>query len=231
MSRDILCASPFFSLLKPDERDDLIALANERRFARGATLFNKGDSGTSMMLVLSGHVRVGTVSLEGREITLNLIGPGEILGEIALLDGKPRSVDATAADDVLLLVIERRHFLPLLFRHEGLVERMLCVLCDRLRKTSAMLEELTLFDFTTRLARLLVKLGDDYGSPIVHKNSTAAVRIGLKVSQRDLSTMVASTRESVNKQLRIWRDAGIVELRAGHVILLDHAALRLLFEA
>jgi len=225
MKRDALLTSPFFAHMKPVELDELIAFSTERRASRGTLIFSKGDPGSFMLAVLTGHVRVGTTSLEGREITLNVIGPGEIVGEIALLDGKPRSADAVAAEDTTMMVIERRIFLPFLIRHEGLVERMLVVLCDRLRRTSSALEELALFDLQARLARLLVKLADDYGRPY-----QSHVRIDMKLSQRDLSNLVASSRESVNKQLRIWRDAGIMDIDAGHMVLRDLPALRALFE-
>jgi CRP-like cAMP-binding protein len=157
-------------------------------------------------------------------VTLNVIGPGEIVGEIALLDGKPRSASAVAAEDTTMMVIERHVFLPFLLRHEGLVERMLVVLCDRLRRTSNALEEIALFDLQARLARLLVKLAEDYG-----RAGKLGIRIDLKLSQRDLSNLVASSRESVNKQLKIWRDAGFIDLDAGHIVLLKREELQKLF--
>ena len=226
MKRDALLTSPFFAHMQPAELDELIASSTERRAQRGALIFSKGDPGSFMLAVLSGHVRVGSVSLDGREVTLNVIGPGEIVGEIALLDGKPRSAGAVAAEDTTMMVIERRVFLPFLIRHEGLVERMLVVLCDRLRKTSSALEEIALFDLSARLARLLVKLATDYGRTVPQ-----GVRIDLKLSQRDLSNLVASSRESVNKQLRIWRDAEIMDIDGGHMVLRDLEAFRRLFEA
>ncbi len=226
MKREALLTSPFFNHMKPSELDELIASSSERRVSRGTLIFSKGDPGSFMLAVLSGHVRVGTVSLQGREVTLNVIGPGEIVGEIALLDGKARSADTVAAEDTTMMVIERHIFLPFLLRHEGLVERMLVVLCDRLRRTSTALEEIALFDLQARLAKVLVKLGEDYGRPVA-----AGVRIDLKLSQRDLSNLVASSRESVNKQLRIWRDAGMIEVEAGHMVLRDQAGLRKLFGA
>ena len=170
-------------------------------------------------------MRVSAVSADGREVTLNVIGPGEIFGEIALLDGKPRSADCTTLEDSVLMVVERRHFLPFLMRNEGLVDRLLGVLCDRLRRTSLALEEIALFDLQARLARLLMKLSQDYGRPL----PGGGVRIDLKLSQRDLATLVASSRETVNKQLRGWREQGVVEQSAGYLVVKDSAALTRLF--
>jgi CRP/FNR family transcriptional regulator, cyclic AMP receptor protein len=222
MKREALLASPFFAHLRSAELDELIAHSQERRLSRGTLIFSKGDPGSSMLAVLSGLIRVGATSADGREITLNVIGPGEIVGEIALLDGRPRSADAVAAEETLVMAIERRYFLPFLVRHEGLVERMLGVLCDRLRKTSAALEELALLDLPARMARTLVKLADDYGKP----TPQGGMRIEIKLSQKDMSNLVAATRESVNKQFKVWREAAMIEMDGGHVVITDMAALK-----
>ena len=223
MKRDTLLTSPFFRPMRPEELDGILALSTELRVAKGASIFGKGDPGASMMAVLAGRVRIGNVSPDGKEVTLNVIGQGEIFGEIALLDGKPRSADATALEDSVLMVIERRHFMPFLLRHEDLVERLLIVLCDRLRRTSLALEEIALFDLPVRLARLLVKLAADYGRPV-----EGGTRIDLKLSQRDLATLVASTRESVNKQLRLWTRDGVLDQQEGYMVLRAPAALHAL---
>ena len=216
IKREALLSSPFFRSMRAVEIDEILGFAIERRMPRGTMVMAKGDPGTSMMAVLAGRLRAVTVSAEGKEVILNVIGPGEIVGEIALLDGKPRSSDVVAAEDTTALVVERRDFLPFLFRHETLVERLLVVLCDRLRRTSGALEEIALFDLPARLARVLTKLATDYGRDL----PTGGTRIGMKLSQRDLSNLVASTRESVNKQLRVWRDAGMIDLVDGHLVVL-----------
>ncbi len=225
MKRDALLASPFFQHMRVEELDEIIGFAAERRVTKGTLIFAKGDPGSSLMAVLAGRVRVSAVSADGKEVMLNVIGPGEIFGEIALLDGKPRSADAVATEDCVLMVVERKQFLPFLLRSETLVERLLAVLCDRLRRTSMALEEIALFDLTERLARLLIKLSQDYGRPL----PGGAVRIDLKLSQRDLATLVASSRESVNKQLRAWREQGVVQQDAGYLVVTNTAALERLF--
>ncbi len=225
MKRDALLASPFFQHMREEELDEIIGFAVEKRVAKGTVIFTKGDPGSSMMAVLAGRVRVSAVSADGREVTLNVIGQGEIFGEIALLDGKPRSADCTTLEDSVLMVVERRHFMPFLMKNEGLVDRLMGVLCDRLRRTSMALEEIALFDLQARLARLLMKLSEDYGRPL----PGGGVRIDLKLSQRDLATLVASSRETVNKQLRGWREQGVVEQAAGYLVVKDSAALTRLF--
>lgn len=221
MRRDALLASPFFRPMAPGEIDEILAFATERRFTRGATLYAKGDPGSSMMAVLAGRLRITSATPEGKEVTLNTIGPGEIVGEIALLDGKPRSADVVAAEDTTVLVIERADFLPFLLRHPALVEATLAVLCERLRSTSLALEEIALFDLTARLARLITKLATDYGRPVPE-----GLRIEMKLSQSDIAALVASSRESVNKQLAQWRGAGLIETDAGRITVLRPEALR-----
>ena len=229
MKREALLTSPFFRPMHAEELDEIIGFASDRRVPRGTVIYNKGDPASSLMVVLAGRVRISNVSADGKEVTLNMIGPGEIHGEFALLDGKPRSADATAIEDTTLLVVERQQFLPFLLRDASLVERLLVVLCDRLRRTSLALEEIALFDLPARLARLLLKLAADYGRPLPREQG-GGVRIDLKLSQRDLSTQVASTRETVNKQLRIWRENGTIDQRDGYLVVLKPEALAALVE-
>ncbi|MCL2429027.1 MAG: Crp/Fnr family transcriptional regulator, partial [Alphaproteobacteria bacterium] len=182
----------------------------------GATLFQQGDEGSSMMAILRGRVRVSAVSGEGREITLNIIGPGEVVGEIALLDSRPRSADVTTIEETHLLVVERRHFVPFLQRNQDLQLRMLRVLCDKLRRTSTALEELALLELPARLARLLLKFAEDFGC-----REQDGIRIDFKLVHRDLASRVASTRETVAKQMKGWERQGIVrQERTGYYVVL-----------
>ena len=223
--RAALLAAPLFQSMQPGELDEIRRISSERRVRRGQMIFQKGDEGTSMMAVLSGRVRISSVSADGKEVTLNVINPGEVFGEIALLDGKPRSADASATEDTTLLVVDRRHFLPYLQANPDVLLRLMTVLCDRLRRTSIALEEIALFDLPVRLARVLLKLAADYG-----RQGEEGTRIDIKLSQRDLSNLVASTRESVNKQLRAWQALGILDSRHGRTILLDPQKLADLVE-
>ncbi len=223
VKRTALLGSPLFAAMRPEELDEILKFASERRVRRGQTIFQRGDSGSSMMVVLRGRIRISSISGDGKEVTLNVINPGDVTGELALLDGKPRSADGAAIEDSLLLVVERRHFVPFLMHNQDLTLRLLTVLCEKVRRTSMALEEIALFDLPERLARVLLKLAEDYGRP-----GPAGTRIDLKLSQRDLSNLVAASRESVNKQLRAWREDGIVELDGGFIVLRRPAGLQAL---
>ena len=133
MRREVLLASPVFAQLRPTEMDELLANALERKFSRGTQIFSKGDPGSFMLAVLSGLVRVGATSAEGREITLNVIGPGEIVGEIALLDGKPRSANATAVEETSLRVIPVDKLKDKLAKADPFINGLLHILAKNLR--------------------------------------------------------------------------------------------------
>ena len=133
--RQILRRGPLFARLPNEEIDAILKYAAIRRYAANAQIVCKGDPGSTMMAVLRGRVVIRAPSSEGKEVILNIINAGEIFGEIALLDGKERTADATAMTDCELLVVARRSFLPLLER-PVIARELLSVLCERLRRTT-----------------------------------------------------------------------------------------------
>jgi CRP/FNR family cyclic AMP-dependent transcriptional regulator len=195
------------------EIDRLLAHSRVVRHPAGHEIFAKGSLGQSMMLVLTGTVRIGSLSLEGKEIVFNIIGQGETFGEIALLDGLERSADATAMTDCELLVVERRDFLPLLQAHPEMCLLLIGILCRRLRRTSEQVEDVMFRHLESRIAKALLQLAENTGRPEV------------RLSQRELGNIVGSSRESVNKQLQIWQRDGLVDLAKGAILIRDAAAL------
>jgi len=218
--RALLARHFLLGQLRPEELDRLLAMAGERRFAGGQVIFQKGDPGTSMMAVLDGRVRIGAYSEDGKEIILNIVEPGQIFGEIALLDGRERTADATAMGPTTLLVLDRRDFVPFLERNPKIAVRLLEVVCERVRRTSELVESVAFLDFSARLARLLLRLAESYG-----EETGAGTRINLKLSQQDLGNLIATTRESVNRQLNAWQQEGIVRLEQGRITIVDRDAL------
>ncbi len=206
--------------LNSQEIDALLAYTRVERSRAGREIFSKGSPGDSMMAVLKGRVKISSLSPEGKEIVLNIISPGEIFGEIALLDGKERTADATAMDDCELLVLSRRDFLPFLERHADICLLLLSVLCERLRRTSEQLEDVTFRHLQSRLAKTLLRLGRSAGAP-----KGRALRIDLKLSQRDLANIVGATRESINKHLQLLQRSGLIGRDRGAIVIKDVAAL------
>ena len=223
--RDVLATTPLFAALARDEVTALAGLAKERRVAKDAAVVHRGDRESSMLILVNGRLRVGTVSAEGREITIGTITPGGVVGEIALLDGQPRSMDVTAMVDSVLLVVERSTFLPFLRARPDLMLRLMALLCDRLRKASKAFEDVALAPLSGRLARLLLTLAEEHGVP--GKDGT---RIRLKISQRDMSAQVAATRERVNKQLRQWHEQGVLGEEDSDIVIRRRVELEALLE-
>ena len=224
--QDALRATWLFAQLDPAELDALSILVSERRVGRDETVIRRGASDCSLMVLVQGRLRAGSVSAEGREVVMTLFEPGHVFGEVALLDGKPRSLDVTAVVDSTVLVLERRDFLPFLRAHPDLMLRLMVLLCARLRRTSLALEDAALAGLPARLGRLLLRLAEDYGIP-----HGQGVRLRMRMSQKDMSAQVAATRESVNRQLRQWREEGLVDAADGQLVLPRPGALRSLVEA
>lgn len=213
----VLRGHSFFSDLDPAALDQLCRYANSRKFRRGATVFTKGDPGDRLFAVASGSVKMSISSMEGRSAILNIIGTGEIFGEIALLDGLPRTTDATAHTNCELVVIDRRDFLPFIRTQPLLAMKFIELLCTRLRWTSDQIEHLILQDLSGRLASALLGLAD-------RRNPSPAGR-SIAITQRELGEMVGMTRESINKQLREWTTRKWVRLEHGEILILNPKAL------
>ena len=180
-----------------------------RRVVRGTAIFAKGDPGTGLMGVLAGTVKVSVASADGKDIVLNLFHEGEVFGEIALLDGRPRTADATAMSDCELVVIERRDFVPFLSDHPDVMLKFIEILCSRLRRTSEQVQDITFLNLPTRLAKTLLQLtAAEDGSEAARKAA---------VTQREISQMIGISRESTNKQLRAWAKRGWIRLERGGV--------------
>lgn len=213
---DFLSAHPIFNALGPDLVKRLSTYARPKAIRRGTILFSKGDPGTSLFAIRKGTVRISSPTKQGKSAVLNLIYEGEILGEIALLDGGPRTADATAVTDCELMVIDRRDFLPLVQSHSDVAIKLIELLCSRLRRTSEQVEDVLFMDLPSRLARTLLRLAQG-------TNSDASGR--LAITQLELSQVIGMSRESTNKQLREWAQHKWIRLTRGEVLLLARDAL------
>ena len=223
--RSIFRRHPLFAHLADADVDQLLRYARIERHKAGRTIFLKGSPGHGMMAVLSGQVRISSPSSEGKEIVLNLIGPGEVFGEIALLDGRERTADAAAMSDCELLVLERRDFVPFLERHPEVCIRLMEVLCARLRRTSEQVEDVLFLELPARLAKTLLRLAKEHGHA-----ASGGQMIDLKLSQRELGNLTGATRESVNKQLKEWERDGILRIEGGAIVVTASRRLEALVE-
>jgi CRP-like cAMP-binding protein len=219
----VLRKHPYFADLEAEAFEQLCRYAKHTTLKRGATIFSKGDPGTTLIAVISGTVKISISSPDGRNAILNLIGAGEIFGEVALLDGLARTADATANTNCELFIIDRREFIPFVHSQPTLAMKFIELLCARLRWTSDQVEQVILQDLPGRLASALLRLTE--------KHKFAPQGRTIAITQQELSEMVGMTRESINKQLRAWAARNWVRLEHGAIVVLKPEALQALVDA
>ena len=211
--RAILSAHPLFGKLGPQVIDRLTSYAHTKTFAAGAIIFERGDPGDCLFAVLAGSVRISNRSSDGKDAVFNLINPGDVFGEIALLDGRERTADAQALTDCALMRIDRRDFIPILTGQPELAMKLIELLCSRLRHTSEQVEDMLFLELPGRLAKTLLWLAENASNRKV------------SITQREVGQIVGMTRESTNKQLRDWEQRNWVRLERGGVTILNPNAL------
>jgi CRP-like cAMP-binding protein len=206
--------------LRSDELSSIAVSATLARHRAQATIFQQGDPGSSLMAVISGRVKICTYSVDGRELVLNIIDRGGLFGEIAVLDGQPRTGNAVAIEDTELLVLERARLLPFLAANPEIATRLIAILCQRLRQTSEALEDTVLRDAPSRVARGLLRLAKTFG-----KQEAAGLRLDIKLSQQQIGNLIGISRESINRYIVDWTRARYLEVKGGFITIKDTAAL------
>ena len=219
--RSLLSRVPLFSGMSASELDSLIGVAHTRTLAAREELFHKGDEGGQVYLVLDGTLKALTTSEEGDDVVFTILGPGELIGEIAFLGSPVRTATVSTLTDCSLLAIDRRDFLAFLKRHPDASIKLLSVLAHRLKRVSELVEDTLFLNLPVRLAKKLVHYASIYGE----ERGTGSIRIGLKLSQEEWGDLVGATRESINKQMRAWTEEGIIGTDQGYVLILRSDAL------
>jgi CRP-like cAMP-binding protein len=222
---DLLARNFLFRNLDPDVIERISALGTTVELAGNQVLVLKGDEGDALYDVLDGRIRISSGDADGKEIILNIIDPGDIFGEIALLDGKPRTADASAMAASQHFRVQRSDFLGLMAAEPRLTQHLLEMVCDRIRKTSEMLEDSAFLDLPARLAKRLLSLAKYYGD-----SSQETALTGIQISQAELGQLMGTSRESINKHLQYWRGRGWITLGRGRVTIEAPGALENLVE-
>jgi CRP-like cAMP-binding protein len=212
--RRLISNVSLFSALSERDLDSLIGVARTTRLAAREQLFHKGDHGTQVFVVIRGTLKALTTSEEGDDVVFSILGEGEVFGEVALLGRLQRTASVSAITPCELLVIDRRDFLQFLRSHPDAAIELLTVLAERLTRVSELVEDTLFLNLPVRLAKKLVHLARTHGEP-----HAASVKIDLKLSQEEWGDLVGATRESINKQLRSWIEAGWIELEHGYVVI------------
>lgn len=212
--RDLLAKSILFHQLPAEDLDRLVAFAKTKRIAAREVICHKAERSNQLSAIISGRVKLSTMSEDGKEMMFGIFGPGEIFGEISLLDGEERTATVTAIEPTELLLIERRDFIAFLERHPTVAIRLLGTLALRLRLTDELFEDTIFLNLPVRLAKRLLVLADSCG-----QETAQGMRIGMKLSQQDIGSMIGTSRESVNKQMRAWEAQGLIKCEKGYITI------------
>ena len=201
-----------FGGLDEDELRRLAGIARETTLAPGAALFEQGDDSDGLYIVMSGIIRIYLTASDGREATINLLEEGEVIGEIAILDGLPRSAGAAALTDAKLIFIPTVPFCALIDTSTKLSRQIILMLCDRLRAANGQVDQAIFHDLRHRLLMLLRQIAIIHGR--VEKD---VAMVDLDLTQGALAQMLGASREAVNKQLRALAKEGRIAVE-GHQI-------------
>jgi CRP/FNR family transcriptional regulator, cyclic AMP receptor protein len=220
--RGMLQSHCLFGKLNPKHIDRLVSCIVEKSVARGSIIFAKDDPGSSLFAIRQGTVKITVPSVDGHDAVINIMTKGDIFGEIALLDGHSRTADAVAITDCEMFVIERRDFLPPVREEPEIALKLIELLCARLRQTTQQVESLMFLSLAARLAKAVLRLSE--GDSAVRERKVA-------VTQKDLGNIIGMSRESTNRQLRIWEQNGWVRLERGGITILSAEELERIAES
>ena len=186
-----------------------------RRFRRGEVLFHEGDPGDALFVVASGAVKVFLPSEDGEEAILATLRRGDFLGELALLDGAPRSASAVALEATETLALPREQFLALVAAEPAIRDALLALLAGELRRLTTHVAELHFLDLTGRLAARLARLAEEHGERL----PDGTVRLDAPLTQTDLAAMIGATRQSVNKILGEFEADGLLRMERDVIVV------------
>jgi CRP/FNR family transcriptional regulator, cyclic AMP receptor protein len=214
---------PVLRQLGAHELESLMQKVGVERFPERAQIFQQGEDSRSVMAVADGYVKLSAVTLNGREVVLDLAGPGSVFGELAVLNGWPRAATATALAECVLLSIDGAAFSRALGRTPTAMLELIRLLSRRLRKTTEQMTDVIDMPAPARIAKALLQLAALHSKPV-----PGGLQIELALSQRELAGMTGSIREIINRHLSNWRDAGWLRLSDRSIVLTDIQALRTL---
>lgn len=215
MNPSFLRQVPIFRSLDDAQVSRLGELTLRRRYAKGRVIILAEDQGDSLFIIESGQVKVSIFHQDGREIILSLLGPGEVVGELSLLDGRPRSANVTAHEDSELIVLRRPDFLRLLAEVPKMAESLLEELAGRLRRTDDQVEGLALLNVANRISRTVLQLATDSGI-----ETEGGIRVKDRPTHQEIANMTGTTRESVSRVFRQLEEQGYIALEGRDILVL-----------
>ncbi|MBI4299605.1 MAG: Crp/Fnr family transcriptional regulator [Chloroflexi bacterium] len=220
-SPPVLAQVPLFTGLAEAELEALASSLRRRSYAKGEVIFHQEDPGSACYIVETGRVKIVAASADGKQVVLALLGPGDLFGEMALLDGEPRSADAVVVEACQLLTLQRDDFLAFLRSNCDASLKLMAALARRLRRTDEFLQDAVFLDVSGRLAKALLDLGEGQGQKMPDGSLVTP-----RLTQGELAALVGATRESINKWLGYYRDRGLVRYEGGRVTIRKPQELR-----
>jgi CRP-like cAMP-binding protein len=215
---DALAAVPLFAGLDEEGLASLVRGMRVRRFRRAETVFHLGDPGDALFIVMSGSIKITLPADTGDEAILATLRPGDFFGELALLDGAPRSATAVAIEPTETYILARERFRELIATEPVMREALLATMAAEVRRLTHHVEELHFLDITGRLASRLARLAGEGGAT---RLADGAIRLPGPLTQGDLAAMIGCTRQSVNKLLGLFTDDGLIRLERDRIVILD----------
>src|SRR6476619_6324739 len=219
-----LAAIPFFGALDPEALERLASGMRSRRFRRGEVIFHLGDPGDALFVIVTCDVKISLPSEGGDEAILATLRAGDVFGELALLDGAPRSATASALSPTEAVVLPRDRFRELVATEPAVRDILLASLAGELRRLTTHVEELHFLDMTGRLAARLVRLAREAAAAGAD-SPDGSIRLRATLTQAELASMVGCTRQSVNKLLGQFADDGLVRVDREGIRVLDMTGL------
>lgn len=221
MYEDVIGRAKLFATIGPEATAELIGVMTEVDLARGDVVFTEGEAGDRLYIIAEGKVKIGQTSLDGRENLLAVLGPSEVLGELALFDPGPRSATATAVVDTVLYALEHDAFLTWLRANPPAAAGIIATLAERIRRADEVIADLVFSDVPGRIAKTLLDMADRFGERI-HDG----IRVSHDLTQEELAHLVGASRETVNKALADFTNRGWIRRESRALVLVELARLK-----
>jgi CRP/FNR family transcriptional regulator len=217
----VLSRAPLFEALDEHGAKALRSNVTEIRMARGQTLFNEGETGDRLYVVLEGKIKLTRTASDGRENLLSVLGPSEMFGELSLFDPRPRTASAIAVTECRLAGLGHDDLRPWLTGHPEVAVHLLQALAVRLRKTNEVMADLVFTDVPGRVAKALLDLAERFGQA-----GENGLHVHHDLTQEELAQRVGASRETVNKALADFAARNWLRIEARAVVILDIDRLR-----
>lgn len=215
---------PIFEEFDKETIEAVVSIATYRKWPAGTSIFQRGDDGNYMIVVVSGRIKLSLLTLQGKELSLRHLEAGTILGEMAVLDGQPRSADATASVATEGYILGKREFLELITSRSDAAEAVIRYLCTRLRETTEQLETIALYELDSRVARFfLATLRQIHGDDLPD-----SANLQLALSQTEIAGILGASRPKVNRAILSLEEKGAIRRAEGiiscNIARLNHLA-------